>query len=113
MLRVSEATVTPSGSVLKIGLGMVDGEGDRAGGFEAPPHVVNGANGERAWREQPEQILGDAGGRVLLENGDVAKAGDVVLEALELDALPLGNVGNPEPGVVGQPALGAHGRALA
>src|SRR6185436_13311255 len=75
--------------------------------LEPAPNVVERTDFQPLWLEQFEQVLGDSGGGVLLEDPHVAVAGDVVLEALELDA-PVGrHVADGERGKVGQATIGA------
>ena len=61
-----------------------------------PPRVVNGGHREPLRPEHPEQVLRDLGRRVLLEDPHAPIAGDVVLEALELDAPVARDVDDPE-----------------
>ena len=88
------------------------GQGDRAGGVEASADVVDRSHLELLGLQHPPEVAGDAGGRVLLEDADAAVAGDVVLEALELDAAVARDVGEPEQRVIRQPAVGADGAEL-
>ena len=61
-------------------------QGHGAGGVEPAARVVDGGDGEPPRPQHAEEVLGDLGRGVLLEDADAAVAGDVVLEALELDA---------------------------
>src|SRR3954470_7598060 len=77
-------------------------------GLEPTPDIVQGAHLESLRLQHLEQVLGDAGGGMLLEDPYVPVARDIVFEALELDASIGRRVADSERGEVRKAAVGAH-----
>ena len=78
----------------------------RACGEKPAPDVIDRGDLERLRLQYLKEILRDLGGRVLLEDPDVAIARDVVLEALKLDAPVRGDVVEAKRGKIRQTAIG-------
>jgi len=107
-LRPSRALRLNVWSFLKL-LFLIGGGDD---GLHPAPHGKIAHHGHAARLNGGDQIVEDLVGDVFVENAAVSEFNEVVLERLQLDALSVGDVGDPNLTEIGQPGLRAHRREL-